>query len=48
MQALKNKVLKRPDWCSSESPMDKIIFSFFLGPHLWYTEAPRLGVESEL
>ena len=23
-------------------------FFFFLGPHLWYMEVPRLGVESEL
>ena len=23
-------------------------FFCFLGPHLWYVEAPRLGVESEL
>ena len=23
-------------------------FFFFLGPHLWHVEVPRLGVESEL
>ena len=26
----------------------KVFFFFFLGPHLWYMEVPRLGVESEL
>ena len=25
-----------------------IIFLFFLGPHLWHMEVPRLGVKSEL
>ena len=25
-----------------------IIYFVFLGPHLWYMEIPRLGVESEL
>ena len=24
------------------------LFFFFLGPHLWYVEVPRLGVELEL
>ena len=26
----------------------RAIFFFFLGPHLWHTEVPRLGVKSEL
>ena len=33
-------------------PLKKLLFFFFffffLGPHLWYMEVPRLGVESEL
>ena len=31
------------------SPNSKIFFFFFfLGPHLWHMEVPRLGLESEL
>ena len=29
-------------------PFLNFFFFFFLGPHLWHMEVPRLGVESEL
>ena len=33
---------------SSRTSVEVFFFFFFLGPHLWHMEVPRLGVKSEL
>ena len=47
------KKKKIPKVQSMKEIMEKLgffifLFFVFLGPHLWYMELPRLGVESEL
>ena len=35
-------------YCASKKNLFSFSFFFFLGPHLWHTDAPSLGVESEM